>query len=420
MKPEFYFDRFEHRQPPEPLSTSPLVETLWQIVAIANIVAGAIYITWRWTSSLNYDALWFSVPLAVAETCAWFGLILFTANLWKTRDYPQRKPPAKIADCVAPDEEPGDRCVSIDLFIATYNEDEELVRLSIRDAKAIRYPHALDYNIYVLDDGRRPTMRAVCDEEGVDYISRDNNIGFKAGNLRNAMEQTSGDFIAICDADTRPLPTMFERMLGHFRDPDVAVVQSPQWFYDIPEGERLQDVWGRHAGAPGRIVAKAIETIFGEIRLGEDPFANDPALFYDIIQRRRNPWNAAFCCGAGSIHRREAVMFVALQEFAEALTRDTAKKRSLAALLPRREREAKALRTGRPRWPRKSRPTSSTCRKTSIRPSCCTRARGGAGRRYCIPMSNRRCSRRRTCFPGRSSASSTRAAASTSSSTTTR
>ena len=343
MRPEFYFDRFEHRQPPEPVPYSPLVETLWQIAAIANIIAGAIYITWRWTSSLNYDALWFSVPLAVAETCAWFGLILFTANLWKTRDYPKREPPAKIADCVAPDEEPGDRCVSIDLFIATYNEEEELVRLSIQDAKAIQYPHEIDFNIYVLDDGRRATMRAVCDEEGVGYISRDNNIGFKAGNLRNAMEQTSGDFIAICDADTRPLPTMFERMLGYFRDPDVAVVQSPQWFYDIPEGERLPDVWGRRAGPPGRYVAKAIEAVFGEIRVGEDPFANDPALFYDIIQRRRNAWNAAFCCGAGSIHRREAVMFVALQEFAEALTRDTAKKRSLAALLTRREREAKAM-----------------------------------------------------------------------------
>jgi cellulose synthase (UDP-forming) len=38
-------------------------------------------------------------------------------------------------------------------------------------------------------------------------------------------------------------------------------------------------------------------------------------MFYDIIQRRRNWANASFCCGAGSIHRREAVMEAALRNF---------------------------------------------------------------------------------------------------------
>jgi cellulose synthase (UDP-forming) len=37
------------------------------------------------------------------------------------------------------------------------------------------------------------------------------------------------------------------------------------------------------------------------------------------VQRRRNWANAAFCCGAGSIHRREAVMEAALKTYAEAV-----------------------------------------------------------------------------------------------------
>ncbi|MBA4355930.1 MAG: cellulose synthase, partial [Novosphingobium sp.] len=133
------------------------------------------------------------------------------------------------------------------------------------------------------------------------------------------MEQTRGDFIVICDADTRTLPTLMERTLGYFRDPDVAFVQTPQWFYDLPEGESLRDWLGRKAGRAGRWFGGAVETVFGEIRVGEDPFVNDPAMFYDVIQRRRNPWNAAFCCGAASIHRREAVMFVALKAYASAI-----------------------------------------------------------------------------------------------------
>jgi cellulose synthase (UDP-forming) len=339
----FYFDRFEHRTPPSPLPYSRSVELTWQALAVAMLVAGAIYLHWRWTASLNFDALWFAIPLVVAETCAYIGLVLFTANLWKTRDYPRRPPPASFADCVGP-EDAADRPLAVDVFIATYSEEEDLVRLSIRDAKAITYPHPINLRVHVLDDGRRPTMAKVAEEESVNYITRDNNIGFKAGNLRNAMEQTSGDFIVICDADTRPFPAMLEHTLGYFRDPDVAIVQTPQWFYDIPEGERLHDLWGRKAGAPGRWTARLIEGIFGEIRVGEDPFANDPAMFYDIIQRRRNPHNAAFCCGAGSIHRREAVMFVALREYSHLVSISAGEScPPVDRLLRRRDAEKDAL-----------------------------------------------------------------------------
>ncbi|MEJ2457227.1 MAG: glycosyltransferase [Novosphingobium sp.] len=343
MTPDFYFTPFEDRRPPPPGPWSLAVERIWHVLAVSNLVAGAIYIWWRWRYSLNYDALWFAVPLVIAETCAYFGLILFTANLWKTRDYPRRPPPGSIAQCTR-EGEAGERPISVDLFITTYNEDEELVRLSIRDAKKVSYPHPIDFRVHVLDDGRRQTMRQVCDEEGVHYISRTNNIGYKAGNLRNAMEQTSGDFIVICDADTRPFPTILEHTLGYFRDPDVAVVQTPQWFYDLPEGKRLKDVWGRRAGAPGRYLGAVIEAVFGEIRLGEDPFVNEPTMFYDVIQRRRNPWNAAFCCGAGSIHRREAVMFVALRAYADAIAKSGEEGRGrIQKLLGLRHQEDDAL-----------------------------------------------------------------------------
>jgi cellulose synthase (UDP-forming) len=53
----------------------------------------------------------------------------------------------------------------------------------------------------------------------------------------------------------------------------------------------------------------------GPIKIGHDPLVNDPTMFYDVIQRRRNWCNASFCCGAGSIHRREAVMESALKEY---------------------------------------------------------------------------------------------------------
>ena len=314
----FYFEPFEHRKPPEPVPYRPGIELLWQFLAVIALVFGASYIYWRWTSSLNVDALWFAIPLATAETLAYIGLILFTVNLWQTRDYPMRPAPPSIRDCVDQEEMP-ERPVAVDVFITTYNEDEELVRLTIRDAKAVRYPHPIDLRIHVLDDGRRTTMREICEHEGVRYITRTNNVGFKAGNLRNAMEQTSGDFIVICDSDTRLFPSILENTLGYFRDPDVAWVQTPQWFFDLPEGRPLPDWLARHIGTPGRWIGRLVEGVAGPVRVGADPFVSEPQMFYDVILRRRNAVNAAFCCGAASIHRREAVMQAALRAYASAI-----------------------------------------------------------------------------------------------------
>lgn len=320
----FYFEKFEHRRPPPPLAWSRGIELAWQFFAIVALALGANYIRWRWSASLNFDALWFAIPLVLAETFAYIGLLLFAFNLWKLRDVPQQPPPAGINQCLD-HPLPEDRPVAVDIFITTYNEDEELVRLSIRDAKRVRYPHQATLRIHVLDDGRRARMKEVAGEEGVHYITRSNNIGFKAGNLRNAMEQTGGDFIVICDADTRLFPTVLEHTLGYFRDPDVAWVQTPQWFYDIPEGEALPDWLGKRAGAAGRWAGRALQKLIGPVRVGEDPFVNDPQLFYDVIQRRRNWANAAFCCGAGSIHRREAVMQAALRAYGLAVHEEVGK-----------------------------------------------------------------------------------------------
>ncbi|AGI74451.1 putative BcsA-like glycosyl transferase [Octadecabacter arcticus 238] len=309
-----YFSKYENRVPPPPLPYSAARELLWQFLAVVALVVGAWYIWWRWTASLNTEALWFAIPLVLAESFAYFGMLLFVFNLWKDEPIEILDSPASLSD-IAPNHPDGPRKLFVDVMFATYNEDPELVRLGIRDAQKITYPHPINIRIHVLDDGRRAEMRMVAEAEGVNYISRTSNEGFKAGNLRHAMEQTSGDLLVICDADTRPFPTILENTLGYFRDPKMAWVQTPQWFYDLPEGEALHVALKRRLGSGAGIFGCFIEKIVGPIQTRTDPFVSDPKMFYDIIQRRRNWANASFCCGAGSIHRREAVMEVALRSF---------------------------------------------------------------------------------------------------------
>jgi len=77
----------------------------------------------------------------------------------------------------------------------------------------------------------------------------------------------------------------------------------------------LHAVWRRRLGRLGGWLGQRVEAVIGPVRFGEDPFGNDPEIFYDFIQHRRNWANAAFCCGAGSVHRREALMEAAIRSW---------------------------------------------------------------------------------------------------------
>jgi len=79
-----------------------------------------------------------------------------------------------------------------------------------------------------------------------------------------------------------------ERTLGYFRDTKVAFVQTPHWFYDIPEGQDHEDWLEEKIGRPARILAPALRMISGRQKMGTDPFLSRSDMFFDVIQRRRN------------------------------------------------------------------------------------------------------------------------------------
>jgi cellulose synthase (UDP-forming) len=244
---------------------------VFRIIALANLVLGFYYIVWRYTSSINVRALWFAIPLILAETYSFIDAILFMFMMWK--------PPRRVAPV------PLERA-TVDVYITTYNEPVELVRLTAEAATRIAWPGT---QVYILDDATRPAMKAMAEEIGCEYISRGEEwIGkprhAKAGNVNNALLQTSGEFILILDADQIPAPEIVEHSLGYFRDPKVAFVQTPQYFYNLPPG---------------------------------DPFGSDAPLFYGPIQQGKDGWGAAFFCGSNAILRREALMQLSLAGYVQ-------------------------------------------------------------------------------------------------------
>jgi cellulose synthase (UDP-forming) len=335
LKPlkQFYFSKFEHRKPYQPIPDSKARTFLFQFCGIVTLFLGAAYLHWRWCYSLNFNSLWFALPLVVAETLSFIGTVLLVINFWSNKDPEKLPPPHYLSEIEDLDGKP-DRPIRIDIHIATYNEDVELVRYSIRDAMKITYPYPdVDINVYVLDDGRRDgrdpqkqNMKQVALEEGAHYINRENNEGYKAGNLKNGLERTAGDLFVILDADTRPFPQFLENTAGHFRNKKVAWVQTPQWFYDITETTPLSEHLIQIFRIKNKGLVKLLHKCFGKVKTCEDIFGNDPRIFYDVILRKRNFYNAAFCCGAGSIHRREAVMRKALKDFVQELKEEVTSK----------------------------------------------------------------------------------------------
>ncbi|MGZ3920311.1 MAG: glycosyltransferase [Bacteroidia bacterium] len=330
MKKKFYFNKYDDRRPYPAIVDNKYRTLLFQFLGIITIALGLAYLSWRWRHSLNHDAMFFSIVLVTAETLSFISTVMIIINYWSYKD-PEKAPPVHYLSDIEELQGRPNRPLRIDIFIATFNEDVELVRYSIIDAKKIKYPYPdVQIKIYVLDDGRRDgrnpnmeNMKTVAEEEGVGYLIREHNHGYKAGNLKNALEHTNGDIFVILDADTRPFPDFLINTSGYFRNKKIAWVQTPQWFYDTTEAEPLSEVINNklHLTKAKGFFRKNVKAIsnffFGKIEINEDIFGNDPRLFYDVILRKRNFYNAAFCCGAGSVHRREAIMSLAVKDFAD-------------------------------------------------------------------------------------------------------
>lgn len=113
-----------------------------------------------------------------------------------------------------------------------YNEATVVQRL-IEATGRIDYPAHL-FEIQVLDDSTDETCAlaqaavARLVQRGVNakYVRRPDRVGYKAGALDYGLKTAQGELIAIFDADFVPQPTFLRRLVAHFRNPKVAVVQT--------------------------------------------------------------------------------------------------------------------------------------------------------------------------------------------------
>jgi cellulose synthase (UDP-forming) len=242
------------------------------------------YLYYRTNFTLNltstFQDAFFSVLLYGAEL---YAIMTLGLSFFQTLKLKDRKsiPLTNI---------PADRLYTIDIYIPTYNEDVELVRKTVLGAMAIDYP-VEKKRVYVLDDGRaekykarREALREMCAELGCSMLTRDDNDHAKAGNINTALNRTSGELVLILDCDHIPARCLLQETVGFFYNPKVSLVQTPHWFYN-------PDPFERNLQTGGKI-----------------PVGNE--LFYKVIQKGNDFWNAAFFCGSAAVVRKKHLLEV--------------------------------------------------------------------------------------------------------------
>ena len=249
-----------------PVPESAIRRTSIRTIAVTALVVTAAYLVWRTVATVDLAVWWVSVPLLVLEIHAALGLALFTFSLWDVDRRPETHWVFDTTDRVA-------------VLIPTYNESLEILTPTIAAALAIH----VDHETWVLDDGNRPEVEKLAADLGAMYLTRPDNSHAKAGNLNHALGVIDADFVAVLDADHVASPDFLVQTLGYFEDPGIALVQTPQEFYNTDSFE--------HQAA----------------RNEEPDRFHEQALFYRVLQPGKNRWGGAFWCGTGAVVRVAAL-----------------------------------------------------------------------------------------------------------------
>ena len=120
----------------------------------------------------------------------------------------------------------------VTIQLPVYNEHYVMERL-LNNIALLDYPQN-KLEIQVLDDSTDETVIttaaqiAMLKKQGLDivHICRTDRKGFKAGALKEGLEVSKGEFIAIFDADFLPKEDWLKKTIPYFIDRNIGVVQT--------------------------------------------------------------------------------------------------------------------------------------------------------------------------------------------------
>ena len=240
-----------------------------QIILALTLFLYARYLLWRGLYTLNtgdWESLLVSWTVYTAEAYAFVQIVLFAYHAWS----PLERQPVPLR-----------RYPNVDIFVTVVDEPLAILRRTLIGCINQDYPKDR-YRVHVLDDGQRDEIRALAKSLNCGYIRRADRQHAKAGNLNHALQETSGEIIAIFDVDHVPTSSFLKDTVGFFQDEQVAFVQTPHHFYN-------PDVFQKNLQLEGTL-------------------KNEQSLFYRVLQSGRDRHNSAFFAGSCGLFRRRVLL----------------------------------------------------------------------------------------------------------------
>lgn len=277
----------------EKRNSKGLKEQLWVLIAIISMV---IYIGWRFIFTIPKHQVygWLAaicgILLAVSEA---ISMLEGTDHFLRLRR--KNEPEMPIV--------PKDWYPDIDVFIATHNEETELLYKTINGCKYMDYPDKKKVHIYVCDDGNRPEMAALAKRMKVGYLTMEENKEAKAGNLNHALKHTSSPWIVTFDADMIPTHDFLMETVPYIFLPRMKRLEDGSWAERTEE--ELDETYKIGFIQTPQSFYNA--DLFQYNFFSEQRVPNEQDFFFREINVGRNNANAAIYAGSNTLISREAL-----------------------------------------------------------------------------------------------------------------
>ncbi|MFZ5790320.1 MAG: glycosyltransferase family 2 protein [Pseudomonadota bacterium] len=207
---------------------------LFLAVLAQGAVSAAVWIyaaySGRYLTSLDIGVLSVIAP----ATLLLLGIFLtegveMVECLWRGTSRRRLAPPAQAADRPLP---------KVSIHVPCRNEPAEMMIQTLKALERLDYP---DYEVLVIDnnstdDGCWQPVEVYCRNLGprFRFFHLPKWPGFKAGALNFALAHTDprAEIVATIDSDYEVDRNWLKDLVGHFADPQVALVQAPQDYRD--------------------------------------------------------------------------------------------------------------------------------------------------------------------------------------------
>lgn len=236
-----------------------------KLLLLSNGVIAIIYFSW-WFDIRHSTTIFLYGLLFFGEVYHVTMAVTFWLNLWPNPSHPRLFS--------------GKFTPSIDIYITVAGEPYEIIVQTAQAAKKLKkYAH----EIYLLNDGfaskkeNWQDVEVIASQLGIHCITRKKSKGAKAGNINNALRQTTGDIICIFDADMVAHPDFLEKIIPYFKDSHIGFVQSPQYYKNFTDNDVTRVAWEQQS------------------------------FFYGPILQGKEKDNAVFICGTNVAIRRNAL-----------------------------------------------------------------------------------------------------------------